>query len=158
MNAKMRKNKGPFSIIRDADVRDRFMSDLNALVEASPFVLVACAIRKDRHLARYAGPDNPYHLALGFGLERLYLELYARGCREGRTYVLFEKRGPKEDAELELEFRRIRDGGNYLRLELPFEAILCDKTCNSSRLQMADLVARPYRPQDSRPGATEPRL
>ena len=45
-----------------------------------------------------------------FGLERLYQLLEAEGQHEKETMVVFEARGAKEDAELELEFRRVCDG------------------------------------------------
>lgn len=59
------------------------------------------------------------------------------------TYLVCEARGPKEDAELELEFRRIRDGANYFHKPLPFDLIMADKKTNSEGLQLADLTARP---------------
>lgn len=60
-----------------------------------------------------------------------------------RNHVVFEQRGPKEDDELELEFRRICDGQNNREINLPFEIIFSDKKAMSSGLQLADLVARP---------------
>jgi uncharacterized protein DUF3800 len=139
----IRKSRGPFAILRDAERREGFLEDLNRLVAGADFQIVASAIRKEQHRARYAEPPNPYHVAMGFGLERLYLELRARGCRAGTTHVLFERRGAKEDAELEAEFRRICGGANATGKKLPFEAVMCDKKCNSPGLQLADLVARP---------------
>jgi hypothetical protein len=56
---------------------------------------------------------------------------------------VFECRGPKEDKELELEFRRICDGANQTRSRLPYRIVLADKKVNSAGLQLADLVARP---------------
>ena len=63
---------------------------------------------------------------------------------------MVEKRGKREDADLELEFRRVCDGGNYKAEQLPFEVAFVDKKSNSAglqiadcRLQIADLVARP---------------
>ncbi len=47
------------------------------------------------------------------------------------------------DNELELEFRRICDGGNYEGMQLPLELVFADKKSNSVGLQVADLVARP---------------
>ncbi len=70
----------------------------------------------------------------------------------GKTHVIVEKRGKKEDAELELEFRRVCDGGNYEGTQLPFEIIFADKRSNSSGLQLADLVARPVGMKILRPG------
>jgi len=138
----IRKNKGPFVFLRDAAIRGPFMADLDALVTGADFTLVASVINKVEHLARYAEPRNPYHVAMGFGLERVFLELQGRGCAGGKTHILFERRGPKEDAEVELEFRRIC-AANATRFVLPFEPILSHKTCNSSGLQLADLIARP---------------
>ncbi len=130
-------------ILRNPTIRSAFMEGLNELVAGAPIQVVACAIHKRRYVDRYADPVNPYHLAVRFGLERLYQELQGRGCRSGRAHILFERRGGKEDAELELEFRRIRDGDNWLGTELPFEAVFCEKKANSSGLQLADLIARP---------------
>ena len=139
----IRKSRGAFSILRDPARRDGFLEDLNGLVAGVDFQIVASAIHKEQHRARYAEPPNPYHVAMGFGLERLYLELRARGCREGTTHILFERRGAKEDGELEAEFRRICGGANATGKKLPFEPVMCDKKCNAPGLQLADLVARP---------------
>ena len=51
-------------------------------------------------------------------------------------------RGAKEDAELELEFRRICSS-NATGQQLPFEIRFAHKQTNSSGLQLADLTARP---------------
>ena len=42
-----------------------------------------------------------------FGLERAYYELQSKGQTGKKTFVVFESRGKKEDADLELEFRRL---------------------------------------------------
>jgi hypothetical protein len=63
-----------------------------------------------------------------------------------------ERRGRQEDTELELEFRRICDGGSYHGCKLPFEVVFSDKKSNSAGLQMADLVARPVGIKTLRPG------
>lgn len=139
----IRKTLGHFRFLTDAQRRPTFYADLNSVLEQAPFTLVAAAIHKERHRERYSSPNNPYHIALGFGLERLYRHLEGLGCRDGITHMLFEKRGDKEDAELELEFRRVCDGHNAVGCRFPFEIILADKRCNSAGLQVADLVARP---------------
>jgi hypothetical protein len=138
----IRKNKEPFLFLRDAEKRGPFMADLDGLVAGADFTLVASAINKREHKTRYADPRNPYHIAMGFGLERVYRELLGRGCAGGTTHILLERRGPKEDAEVELEFRRIC-AANATGHVLPFEPILSHKACNSSGLQLADLIARP---------------
>ncbi|VAW43676.1 hypothetical protein MNBD_GAMMA02-1042 [hydrothermal vent metagenome] len=87
--------------------------------------------------------SNPYHMALGFCLEELYDFLVEKNQHEKKTHIVVECRGKKEDAELELSFRRVCDGRNRLGLTLPFEVIFSDKKVMSSGLQLADLVARP---------------
>ena len=57
--------------------------------------------------------------------------------------MIVECRGRKEDAELELEFRRICDGNNATNKNLPFDVVFADKKTNLTGLQVADLVARP---------------
>ena len=59
------------------------------------------------------------------------------------THVVVERRGKAEDAELELEFRRICDRANSEQVEMPFEVIFADKRSNSAGLQLADLMGRP---------------
>ena len=68
------------------------------------------------------------------------------------VHMVVEKRGKNEDDELELEFRRICDGGNFKRDDFPFELVFAHKQSNSSGLQLADLVARPIGMSVIRPG------
>ena len=116
------------------------MSDI---VADTPFTLVCSVIRKEPFRRRYTHPDNPYHVALGFGLERVFLYLRNLGADKGLTHIVVEQRGKREDKELELEFRRICSGADYLKELLPFELVFADKQSNSAGLQLADLVARP---------------
>ena len=76
------------------------------------------------------------------GLARVYLELSNRGQAGRITHVIVEKRGEKEDNQLELAFRRIVAGANALNQRLPFEVVMIPKASSSTGLQMADLVAR----------------
>jgi hypothetical protein len=139
----IRKDRGDFTILKTREKKEAFLSELSDIVEATSFTFVATAIQKEVLLARYANPDNPYHVALGFGLERVYFYLRGIGEAGRKTHVVVEKRGKQEDAELELEFRRVCDGNNYLRKPFPFEIVFADKRSNSAGLQMADLLARP---------------
>lgn len=139
----IRRSRGPFTILQNRERRGPFYDDLNALMANAPMTIVASVIDKEKHRKRYKAPNNPYHISMGFGLERLYRHLVQLGCRTGTTYVLFERRGSKEDAEAELEFRRICEGHNSMGRPLPFEMVMAPKACNSPGLQMADLIARP---------------
>jgi hypothetical protein len=105
-------------------------------------VLIACVVDK----LRLVGEDvdaNPYNLALSVCLDALHGFVSEKGQAKLKTHVLVECRGKKEDAELELEFRRICDGANGRGANLPFDVIFADKKTNLAGLQFADLVARP---------------
>jgi hypothetical protein len=146
----IRKEKNGFHFA-DRAAKQAFMAELGGIIEAHNFILISVAIDKYKLARRYDAPDNPYHIALMFCLERLYYFLREKGQEERRTHVVVENRGRKEDDELELEFRRICDGNNGTGRELPFELVFADKKTNSLGLQLADLVARPIGLQVIRP-------
>ena len=139
----IRKQKGDFAFLIHRPTRQEFMGRLSSIMEASNFILIACVVDKAR-LGRSDGNNtNPYHLALGICLEALREFLTEKAQDELKTHVVVEARGKKEDAELELEFRRICDGDNPGNRHLPFDIIFADKKTNLAGLQLADLVARP---------------
>lgn len=147
----IRKPKGQYSFLLNAARRADFMKDLNLLMEAAPFTLVATVIRKSAFGQQYHIPENPYSIALEFGLERLFKHLEGLGQGDKLTHVVVERRGAREDAELELEFRRICDGANFHNRHLPFEIVMAPKASNAPGMQLADLVARPIGIKTMRP-------
>jgi hypothetical protein len=160
----IRKDLGDFAFLKTPALKDAFLGELTTLIEAAPFDLVCVVIDKARHKAQYKTPVDPYHLSLGFGLERVCGLLAQRGVwRSGpakpggvtanpAVHVVVEKRGKSEDDDLELEFRRICDGANYNAEQWNFEVIFADKKSNSAGLQLADLVARPIGMSVLKPG------
>lgn len=138
----IRKKSGAFSKL-GKEPREAFMTLLTDIIEAADFILFAVVIDKRRLVSRYAAPAHPYHLAMEYGLKRIYRFLQDKGQENQMTYLVCEARGTKEDNELELEFRRICDENNYFRKPLPFDLIIVDKKTNSEGLQLADLTARP---------------
>jgi hypothetical protein len=139
----IRRDRGDFSFLKTREAKAAFLSALTQIIEQSSFTLVATVINKIPYRQRYQNPANPYHVALGYGLERVFYYLREQQAHQQKTHVVVEKRGKQEDRELELEFRRICDGGNYERAQLPFELVFADKKSNSAGLQFADLIARP---------------
>ena len=145
----IRKDIGDFAFLKTPELKSTFLSELTTLIEAVPFELICVVIDKARHKVQYKTPADPYHLALGFGLERLRGLLVHRGAwKEGQitnpsVHVVVEKRGKNEDDDLELEFRRICAGANFKTERWNFEVVFADKKSNSAGLQLADLVARP---------------
>jgi len=138
----IRKQKPPFVFLQNQQKRAAFMEGLNRLIEAE-FTIVAAAIRKERLARQYARPANPYEIALTFCMERAYAFLREIGQHTRTTHIVVERRGKREDDELELAFRRIRDGANHWGATPGFEIVFADKKTNSAGLQLADLTARP---------------
>ncbi|HYC71917.1 MAG TPA: DUF3800 domain-containing protein [Opitutaceae bacterium] len=148
----LRKPKGPFQILHDKATRERFMADLTAFIESLPVTVVAVLIDKPAFVAKYNKPVSPYDYALEAGLERVHKHLGSLGQSNKTTPVIVECRGRKEDAELELAFRRVCDGNNMFREKLSFTHFMIPKAANSIGLQIADLMARPVGLKHFRPG------
>jgi hypothetical protein len=138
----IRKKKGPFSQL-NKEKRGGLMDGLTSIISDSEITIIAVVIDKNKHYTRYVSPAHPYHLALMFGLERLYDFLKLNSQQDKQTHVIVECRGTKEDNELELEFRRICDGVNRTSKSYPFEVVMKNKLSNCEGLQLADLMARP---------------
>jgi hypothetical protein len=139
----IRKEKGDFHILRVPATRAAFLSQLSGVIETADFMIIAAVIDKQRHVARYAEPMDPYEIALTFCMERLQRYLLNLGHAERTTHIQVECRGKAEDAKLELEFRRICDGKNIMGKMPNLDIRFMDKKHNSTGLQLADLVAHP---------------
>jgi Protein of unknown function (DUF3800) len=159
----IRKQKGEFAFLSHHPTRIEFMGRLSSIMDASNFILIACVVDKARLSRNEGSTSNPYHIALGICLEALREFLAEKGQDQVQTHVVVECRGKKEDAELELEFRRICDGENQGNRQLPFNIVFADKKTNLTGLQLADLVARPVglnhiQPRKRNAPMTPPRL
>ncbi len=139
----IRKQKGDFAFLSHRPTREAFMARLSSIMETSNFVLISAVVDKARLSRSEGATSNPYHIALGICLEAMREFLAEKGQDRLKTHVVVECRGKKEDAELELEFRRICDGDNPGNRVLPFDVVFADKKTNLTGLQLADLVARP---------------
>jgi hypothetical protein len=119
------------------------MDALTDIVAEVDFKIFAVVINKARLVRRYARPEHPYHMAMQFGLERIkgFLDIFGQDANV--MHLICEARGKKEDANLELAFRRVCNGANYGGGIMPFEIVIADKKVNCEGLQMADLTARP---------------
>jgi hypothetical protein len=147
----IRKEKGDFTFFQSRQHKNDFISELTSIIEVSNFILMSCVIDKGKLRARNMADINPYHIALGFCLETLYEFMCEKKQQNLMTHVIVERRGKKEDNELELVFRRMCDGENRLNKSLPFQVCFGDKKVNSAGLQLADLVARPIGMQTLKP-------
>jgi hypothetical protein len=164
----IRKSKGEFRILLRRETREAFLHDLGALVAEVPFTIVASCIRKHEFVERRGASSNLYHVALEAGLEQIFGFLHERGQHQAATHVVFERRGRREDQELEEAFQRIcRERSIQAPGQAPGQAagiapglnpgqrpgsaglgdalrlVMASKQSNTCGLQLADLVARP---------------
>lgn len=137
----IRRDKGFFRILKSRELKQNFMNELTKIIDEEDFTIIATAIKKENLLDHKS--NNPYDLALRFCMERAFSYLKKKDQADKITYIVVEKRGNREDEELELEFKRINSGSNSKYISMNFEMIMAHKQSNSAGLQLADLVARP---------------
>ncbi|CAB3746456.1 DUF3800 domain-containing protein [Paraburkholderia humisilvae] len=138
----IRRKRGDFSQL-GKEPRDAFMAALTQIIIDTPMAVVAVVIDKRKLKQKYSNPYNPYHIGIQFGLERVRHFLKLREQHELKTHVICEARGAREDADLELAFRRVCDGDNRSKRPYHFDIVICNKQANSEGLQVSDLMARP---------------
>ena len=137
----IRRDKGNFKTLKSKELKQNFMNELTSIIDEEDFTIIASAIRKENLYPHKS--NHPYNLALKHCMQMSHDFLKEKKQEELITHIVVEKRGQKEDEELELEFRRINSGHNDGGSYLPFEIIMAHKQSNSAGLQLADLVARP---------------
>ncbi len=147
----IRKPFGEFLFLLQKPVRERFLAALTHQMVNLPTAVIAVVIDKPAYASRYHQPVNPYDYALEAGLERVFRHLEGLGQPASSTPIIVEKRGRREDAELELAFRRVCDGANAMHKPLPLQLVMIPKASNSAGLQLTDLMARPVALRHLRP-------
>jgi len=145
------RRRQPFLFLKTLDKRERFIADLTDTLSSCPFTLISAVINKAHLRELDLQPENPYALALRSCLRRTHDFLRQRGQVRRETSILFECRGKREDAELELVFRRLCDGGDGRGRMPKFSIEFFDKKSNLIGLQIADLVSTPIGQQVIRP-------
>jgi hypothetical protein len=119
------------------------MNELSEAIVSASFKIYSVIIDKHAFKTDFF-PDNPYVVALRCCLEEIYKVLRAKHALDKSYFFVFERRGLKEDKDLELEFRRIVNGQNIFRIPFSgFNIRFADKRSNSTGMQLADLTARP---------------
>lgn len=144
--ADITRNQYGFEGLKDRSYRQRFFAAMNRLMASLDYKVVACAIHKDRHLARYhVAALDPYMLSLHVLVERFCFEI---GAEVGGGLIVAERRNPTLDRQLELAYLSLRiQGTRYIQakqVERRIAALkLRPKSDNVAGLQLADLVATP---------------
>ena len=141
--------RGPFGRLREPAREDLFNKELLALIAEAEYRIVGVVIDKKMLRDRYPTTAHPYHLALGFLLQRYcgYLN-HVNRCGD----VLAESRGGTEDRLLEDSYSRVYEHGVWMNRAHFFREALTTKelkvkpkTANIAGLQLADLLGHPVR-------------
>jgi len=134
----IRRRKNDFKQLYNKEIYTNFVNDLSDIIKESDFKIISCVIDKEKLKKDITKDSNPYHIALEACLKELDNFIQHNKQDQKKTHVVVERRGKKEDFELELEFRRLCDKREY-----NFDIILADKKTNSIGLQLSDMIARP---------------
>lgn len=144
--ADIARNRNGFERLQDTAFRQRFYRELNDLMAALEYTVVACAIHKNEHLARYGvAALDPYMLSLDILVERFCFEI--GGVSKGGMIVA-EQRDPTLDQALRLAWLNLKlQGTRYLQgkviADRILDIVLRPKKENIAGLQLADLVLSP---------------
>lgn len=140
--------RGPFQSLTNAKKRHHFYADLRQYFESTRVHLVACAIRKKLHVARYGMRAlDPYHLSLSVLVERFIFAIrHHPNIDQG--YIVAESRDEILDQKLQLAWMDLRlTGTNYVQGKEIRDRItnlfIRKKKENIPGLQMADLIVSP---------------
>lgn len=141
--------KGPFWRLRDPVRREAFDDALVSLCTQTSFRMVAVVIDKKRLMEGYSSPAHPYHLALGFLLQR-YCGYLNHINRVGD--VIVESRGTQEDQQLRKSYEFVlsrgiwHTGAQFFQEALTSRKLkLRKKSANIAGLQLADILAHPVK-------------
>jgi Protein of unknown function (DUF3800) len=144
--ADITRNKNGFEALKDSGFRSIFFDRLNSLIENIDFKIIACAIKKREHTAKYDfSAIDPYMLALNVLVEQFWIDIKSKN---EKGLIVAEKRSRPLDQELELAWLELKiRGTRHLRGAQIDERItnlsLKDKKENINYLQLADLVVSP---------------
>lgn len=145
----IRKCEKEFVLFFDLEKKKWFYENLNNAIQKFQYTIIASAIQKDRYVERFGRLSNDvYEVALSFIIERTIFYLDDIKKTEKELEIIIERRGKKEDKNLEEHFQRLLARGTGFvvpqrlkeyRLKITFKS----KKENINGLQLADLVAYP---------------
>ncbi len=144
--ADLTRNRNGFERMKDTAFRTEFLDKLNAFMRRLTYMVVACVVRKDEHLARCGvAALDPYLLSLDLLVERFCFEL---GNVTAGGVIVAEKRDATLDHELEIAWLNLKvQGTRFMRAKAIDKRILGlnlrSKKENIAGLQLADLVVSP---------------
>lgn len=144
--ADITRNRNGFEKLISPEFRLFFYSELNRLMSEIEYQVVACVVKKEKHLSQYGvAALDPYLLSLDILVERLGFEVGRQGVS---GLIVAEKRDPTLDNQLDLAWLNLKiSGTKYLSatdIQRRVSGLnLRAKSENIAGLQLADLVVSP---------------
>ena len=144
--AAITRNRGGFERLSDPAFRARFYEHINELMRSLEYGVLACALKKPEHNARYGSTAvDPYMLCLSVLIERFALDL---GDVADAGEIVAEARNRRLDRALLRAWDALcSDGtarlrGRTIRRRIR-ELRIATKSVDDAGLQLADLVVTP---------------
>jgi hypothetical protein len=146
--------KGPFFVLRDTKVADKFDERLIRLISEARFTMICVIIDKKKQKERYAAMASPfslhpYHFCLAAILFRYCRWLLGQ---EAIGDVMAESRGREEDLQLKNAYKNVYQSGTnslshdkYQRALSSKEIKLQSKRACIAGLELADMLAHPVK-------------
>ena len=140
----IRRKTGDFTFLKNPEIKERFMEDLNFLMSELPVYFVSAIIHKNSSVHKLQGQwlQNVYHRTFIYCLATVETFLKKQGQSGKLTPIICEQRGKNEDNELRRGFDFIRSSDTEI-LTNQFDLIFRPKMTNDEGLQIADLAVRP---------------
>jgi Protein of unknown function (DUF3800) len=157
----IRKCEKEFQKLFDLDLKKKFYEELNKIIAESSYIIIASAIQKQVFVEKVGKVEaDVYEIALSFLIEQA-IKVLEDIPEAGTLSIIIERRGKKEDKQLEGHFQRIVENGTD---ELTTEAIsrfspsftFRNKKENINGLQLADLIAYPIARNVIEPNRSNP--
>jgi len=120
----IRKCEKEFKVLFNLEIKREFYENIDKLVSESAYTVIASAIQKERYIKRYGKlNEDVYEIALSFIVERTVFYLDDVLSRKTELEIVIEKRGKKEDRQLETHFNQLMTRGTVLCLSGKDETI-----------------------------------
>ena len=146
----IRKCQNGFEILFDLDVKRRFYEAVNTLLgQRDIYVIVSCSILKEPYIRQFGRLNDVYGQSLSFVLERAIF-CVDNQCPDGdgRIAAIVERRGKREDKNLQGYYQRLQGKGTYWVTSERMKSRINGldfrwKSEDIAGLQLADLIAYP---------------
>jgi hypothetical protein len=140
------RQKNGFERMKEREFHDIFYQKLNQLIAELDVTILACAIKKQQHMAKYGlEAIDPYHLSLNVLIERFCFEIKDSGIKGD---IIAESRDSTLDRQLDLAWLDIKVSGTHFMQAVDINKQIENLSLKSKQdkiagLEIADAVVTP---------------